>query len=283
MLIIHGGAGSKNPTGQRRIEIENSLERVIGKVTPKLLKGMSAVDAVVLAVQMLEDDPLYNAGLGSKIQSDGKIRMSAALMDGYRQKFSGCINVQNLKNPIVLAKELNSFKYRVLAEGGAEDYAASLGLPKRSPMTRAAKKLFIKQKKKFARKGKFGTVGAVALDKEGRIAAATSTGGRGFEYPHRVSDSPTVAGNFANRECGVSATGYGEQIVDAAVAASICSLVKNGVDLKTVSQKILREAVKNRAQFGFIALNRKGDYEVRTSTAHMIWAVGCKDHHTISP
>src|SRR5262249_34370037 len=106
ILIIHGGAGRTSTDekiiGRRR----DSLERILRSAYDKLQKGASAVEVACEAVRLLEDDPLYNAGKGSKIQSDGKIRMSAAVMDGYNLRFSSCINVQRVKNPILLAKKL---------------------------------------------------------------------------------------------------------------------------------------------------------------------------------
>jgi len=214
LLLVHGGAGSKAMSEERHRAYVESLKRILEQAYPVLARGGSAVTAVVRAVELLENDPLYNAGLGSKIQSDGKIRMSASLMDGRRLRFSGCVNVEGLKNPIRLAKLLQTRGDRVLAEAGARQFAREAGLPFASPFTPRARADF-----KRRRQGKSGTVGAVALDRKHRLAAATSTGGRGFEYPHRVSDTPTVAANFANRL--VSASGVGEEIVEHAVAARI--------------------------------------------------------------
>ena len=228
---------------------------------------MSAIDAVVAAVEMLEDDPLYNAGYGSKIQSDGKIRMSASLMDGAKRRFSGCVNVENIKNPIRLAEKLLAEENRVLAEKGAELFAKKKLLKFASPYSEERLREYRRQKR-----GKSGTVGAIALDKKGRLAAATSTGGRGFEFPHRVSDSPTVAGNFSNQYCALSTTGTGEEIVEFAVAAKICSLVEIGVSLDDAAKMLLSQAIKAKAQFGFIALDFSGNYIGVTATRHLTWA-----------
>ena len=117
--------------------------------------------------------------------------------------------------------------------------------------------------------------------RNGHLAAATSTGGRGFEYPHRVSDSPTSAGNFANEACAVSATGTGEQIVEQAVAATICAYVETGMSLKVAVNKVMAKARKRGAEFGMIALDRKGNFMAATTTKCIVWgAVNGKDTKT---
>src|SRR5262249_13694540 len=117
VLVIHGGAG-RGPASPEEILV--SLERILVRVYPRLLSGTSAVMASRLAVDELEDDPLYNAGKGSKIQSDGRIRMSASIMDGSRRRFAGCVNVEGVKNPIQLANALLKYEDRVLAGEGAK-------------------------------------------------------------------------------------------------------------------------------------------------------------------
>lgn len=235
---------------------------------PELEKGLSAVDAVVLAAELLENDPLYNAGLGSKIQSDGKIRMSSSLMDGSKGRFAGCVNVEGVKNPIYLAKGLIKKKDRVLSGAGAQKFAREIGLKFGSNYTEERRREFRRKKS-----GKSGTIGAVALDSLGRIAAATSTGGRGFEYPYRVSDSPTVAGNFANKFGGVSATGTGEEIVEAAVASRLCTFLEAGISLERAVDLIFKGARQAKAEYAMIALNAKGEYFAATSTKGLVWAV----------
>jgi L-asparaginase len=278
ILLIHGGAGSRAVHGERHEVFSKSLIRILEEVYPLLERGENAVKAVTYAVELLENDPLYNAGKGSKIQSDGHIRMSAALMDGEKRRFSGCVNVEGVKNPIRLAEALMKHEDRVLAGPGAKRFARQAGLPMGSPFTRQATLNFEKKKT-----GKTGTVGAVAIDRKGRLAAATSTGGRGFEHPHRVSDSPTVAGNFANRHCAVSATGVGEQIVEFAVAAHLCSMAEAGVDIGVASSGLYKSAKRKNAHFGWIALNRKGRMIAKTTTETLIWASIDEDGIQIFP
>ncbi len=277
ILLIHGGAGSKSARGSRQELFRQSLEKILNEGYAKLAKG-SALDAVVCAVQALENDPLYNAGFGSRIQRDGVIRMSASLMDGARGKFSGCINVRRIKNPILLAKALLREKDRVLAETGAEDYARKKRHRFASPYTVERRAEF-----KAHYRGKSGTVGAIALDRHGRLAAATSTGGRGYEFPHRVSDSATVAGNYANLFGAVSATGTGEHIVDLAAAASLCTLLENGVSLKAAASKLLRKARGAKASFGWIALDRRGNFSTSTTTSHLIWGMARGNKRVLNP
>jgi L-asparaginase len=266
LLLVHGGAGAKAVNEERHRAYVESLKRILEQTYPLLARGGSAVAAVVRAVELLENDPLYNAGLGSKIQSDGKIRMSASLMDGRRLRFSGCVNVEGVKNPIRLAKLLQTRSDRVLAEAGARQFAREAGLPFASPFTPRTRADF-----KRRRHGKSGTVGAVALDRKHHLAAATSTGGRGFEYPHRVSDTATVAATFANRLGAVSATGVGEEIVEHAVAARICAFLESGLLLKAATQRLLTQVRLTQGQFGWIALDRHGQVQAVTTTKTLIW------------
>jgi L-asparaginase len=272
ILLIHGGAGSRTLSPVRREEVRLSLQRILTEVFPALARGGSALNAVKLAVSELEDDPLYNAGKGSKIQSDGRIRMSASIMDGHRRRFAGCVNVEGVKNPVRLAAQLLNQKDRVLAGRGARQKAREFGLAFASPFTQTQREKFAHQ-----RGGKTGTVGAVARDSEGRLAAATSTGGRGFEFPERVSDSPTCAGNFATAHCAVSATGIGEQIVEFSVASTLCAWREAGQPLDKISRQMLRQAKRAGAEFGFIALDRRGNRVALTSTPQLIWAEATLD------
>ncbi|MGE0526559.1 MAG: isoaspartyl peptidase/L-asparaginase [Bdellovibrionales bacterium] len=267
VLVLHGGASTKLIRGSRLNDVKISLRNILDHVYPRLTAGMRALDAVALAASLLEDDPLYNAGKGSKIQSDGKIRMSAAIMDGERRRFAGCVNVEGVKNPIHLAKALMKTKDRVLSGEGARRYAKELGLPFASPYTEKSRKEY-----ESRAQGKTGTIGAIAVDSKGRLAAATSTGGRGFEYPHRVSDSPTTAGNFANEVCAVSATGTGEQIVEFSAASTICAYVETGTSLDKAVDTLLGKAREFKGDFGVIAVDAQGRFKVATNTKTIIWA-----------
>lgn len=268
ILIIHGGARGSRPTKEMAPVFREAMVAIASEAYKVLQKRGSAVEAAVHATQLLEDNPIFNAGLGSKIQSDGKIRMSASLMDGSSLRFSGVVNIQNLRNPIALAAKLNEADSRNLSDQGAALQAKKWKLPFRSPYTKGRIAEF-----KAAKNGKTGTVGAVALDAKGRLAAATSTGGRGMELPGRVSDTPTVAGNYANSWVGISATGTGEQVVDFALCAKVATRVEDGLNVKMAMQKSFREAKKCKYHFGAIALGKDGTHAALTTTPFMLWAV----------
>src|SRR5688500_13056688 len=226
-IIIHGGFFSEAGTteGIKKAK-QNALSDIVKK-SYEFMEDHSALENVVYAVELLEDCDLFNAGIGSQIQRDGKIRMSASLMDGVSLKFSGVINIEDVKNPIRVAERLQSVKDLVLAGEGALQFAREEGFEFFNPET------VQRRKEHQAKSGltRLGTVGCVALDLAGRLAVATSTGGKGFEMPGRVSDSATVAGNYANASCGVSCTGVGEDIVSGAVAAKIVTRVTDGIPL----------------------------------------------------
>jgi len=268
VLIIHGGASGVFPSRRMLPLYKDSLTSIVTEGYKLLSKGKSAVDVAVHVTRLLENDELYNAGRGSKIQADGKIRMSASLMDGQKLRFSGVVNVQGLKHPIDLAHFLNDKDTRVLSDRGAVLKAREWMHEFRSPYIPMRREEYHMKKN-----GKTGTVGAVALDVNGRIAAATSTGGRGMEWPGRVSDSPTVAGNYANEIVGLSATGIGEQIVDFALCAKIAVRCEDGMSLKGAMQKSFKEARSRKYHFGAIALNYRGEYAAATTTPYMHWAV----------
>lgn len=277
VLIIHGGARGRYPTKAMESVFREAMQAIVSEAYEILLSGGDAVTAATRAAALLEDNPIFNAGRGSKIQADGKIRMSAALMDGATSRFSGVVNVEGLRNPIELARRLNSQKSRTLASRGAKAKAREWKLAFRSPYTAGRIEEF-----ENAKTGKTGTVGAVALDLKGRIAAATSTGGRGMEWPDRVSDTPTVAGNYANKFVGVSATGTGEEIVDFALCAKIATRVEDGLSVKDAMKKSFGEARRRNYHFGAISLGRDGTYSALTTTPFMLWAVHTVDGIKVS-
>lgn len=188
-IIIHGGFFSESSTNnETKVAKQQALLRIV-KDSYNYLKTHSAVETVVYAVSLLEDDELFNAGIGSQIQSDGKIRMSASLMDSVTMKMSGVINIEEVKNPIQVAEVLMNVDDRILSGEGATDFARKNGFEKFSTEIPQRKAEY---EAKLTSTG-IGTVGCVALDNQGRIAVATSTGGKGFEIVGRVSDSATVA------------------------------------------------------------------------------------------
>ena len=267
-VIIHGGFFSESSTNhETKVAKQQSLLRIV-KDSYDYLKTHSALETVVYAVSLLEDDELFNAGVGSQIQSDGKIRMSASLMDSVTMKMSGVINIEEVKNPIQVAKVLMNVDDRILSGEGATDFARKNGFEKFSteiPQRRAEYEAKLKSTGT-------GTVGCVALDNEGRIAVATSTGGKGFEIVGRVSDSATVAGNYCNEFCGVSLTGVGEDIVSGAVAAKIVTRVTDGFALEKAFEKTFEELKPFDGFAGAIAIDNKGNMFHQDSHPSMVFA-----------
>jgi L-asparaginase len=266
-LIIHGGFFSESSQSDAvKKSKQDSLKHILTR-SFDYLKTHSAEETVIYAVEQLENDPLFNAGIGSQIQSDGKIRMSASIMNGESKRFSGVINVENIQNPIRLASELMIEDDRVLGGEGANLYANKLNIPFFSTETEERRKDY-EEKVKATRTS---TVGCVALDKDGKIAAATSTGGKGFELPGRISDSATVAGNYANDFCGVSCTGVGEDIVSAAVAVKIVTRVSDGFKLVDAFEKTFGELKEFDGFAGAIAIDKFGNFHVQESHPKVVY------------
>lgn len=267
-LIIHGGFFSESSTDKEtKVAKQQALLQIV-KESYDYLQFHTALETVVYAVSLLEDNALFNAGIGSQIQSDGKIRMSASLMDGTSQKFSGVINIEEVKNPIQVAEILLREEDRVLSGAGAIQYARTHGFEAFSteiPQRRA------EYEAKLKANGQ-GTVGCVAFDKNGNIAVATSTGGKGFEIVGRVSDSATVAGNYANAYCGVSLTGVGEDIVSNATAAKIVTRVTDGFSLEKAFEKTFEELKPYDGFAGAIAIDYKGNIYHQDSHPSMVFA-----------
>ncbi|PSB04881.1 isoaspartyl peptidase/L-asparaginase [Merismopedia glauca] len=266
-LIIHGGAGGSLEDKGGIQTVRQSLFQVINRVYPLLVDGCRATEAVIEGCQLLEDDPRFNAGTGSVLQSDGQIRMSAALMDGVAQRFSGVINVSRVQHPIDLAKFLQGSPDRVLSDYGAMELLRELQIPSYNPLTELRLQEWLQE-----RQGNFtntaarvvapsdgrGTIGVVALDSQGQLAAATSTGGKGFERIGRVSDSATPAGNYANEQAAVSCTGIGEDIIDECLAARIAIRVTDGMSLLAAFERSLTEAKQRQRDFGAIGIDTTG-------------------------
>lgn len=267
-IIIHGGFFSESDQSHEiKTAKQNSLKEITGKAF-EFLKNHSAEETVVYAVSLLEDDSLYNAGIGSQIQSDGKIRMSASLMNGETQKFSGVINIENVKNPIEVAQILMKEDDRVLGGIGAKKYAAENGFEDFSTEIPQRRKEY---EEKVKNGGK-GTVGCVALDFNGKLAAATSTGGKGFEIVGRISDSATVAGNFANQFCAVSCTGVGEDIVSNATATKIVIRVTDGMTIEKAFEKTFKELKEIDGFAGAISIDKDGNIFHQDSYPTMVFA-----------
>ncbi len=267
-IIIHGGFFSEsNQSQDTKIAKQNAMKEIV-TLAYDYLKSNNALTTVEYAVSLLEDNELFNAGIGSMIQSDGKIRMSASIMDGKTQKMAGVINIEDVKNPIQVATILLQEEDRILGGEGAIAYARNHQFEVFSTEIPQRRKEYEEKKKSLG----MGTVGCVVLDKEGFIAAGTSTGGKGFELIGRVSDSATVAGNYANEFCGVSLTGVGEDIVSGAVAAKIVTRVTDGNSIENAFIKTFNELKSFDGFAGAIGIDKLGNMYHQDSFPTMVFA-----------
>ena len=269
LMLLHGGAGPQDPTpeGLRGA----TTELVTFARAAAALAGRAPLDLVVKALEGMENSPTFNAGYGAALQSDGAARLTAALMDGTRQSFSAVIGLGFTRHPCRVAYALQTRLSRVLASPGNELVARQLALPVETVVTPERVAKWRLQSEEDG--GLCDTVGAVVIDAGGHIAAGTSTGGRGNEFPGRVSDSGTVAGNYATRVCGVSATGIGEEIIDDALAARLETRVRDGMSLADASQRCFDEAKELKRQYGWISVGRGGHWTIAHTTPAMTYVV----------
>lgn len=271
-LIIHGGAGGHIKSEKGEAVVRQALHSIIKEVYSLLTKGASSVEGVTLGCQLLEDQAIFNAGTGSVLQSDGQIRMSAALMDGAKQRFSGIINVSRVQHPIELAKFLQGEDDRVISDYGATELLRELNVPIFNPLVDIRLQEWIQERDEnfdktmagvvaeqaLIHEPRTGTIGVVALDSSGNIAAGTSTGGKGLERIGRVSDSAMPAGNYATNSAGVSCTGIGEDIIEECLAAKIVIRVTDGMSLPEAMKKSMIESRSRNRDLGAIAIAADG-------------------------
>ncbi len=238
-LAIHGGAGTLDPaqmTPERRAEYEAALQKALDAGAKVLAEGGSAMDAVKAAIIPMEDSPLFNAGKGAVFTWDGTNELDASIMDGRDRSAGAVAGVKTVKNPILLADKVRTDSEHVFLIGkGAEDFALSKGFAVTPPeyfatpaRREALERLKAEKLSALDVDHKFGTVGAVALDQSGNMAAGTSTGGMTGKRWGRVGDAPLIgAGTYAdNRACAVSATGWGEYFIRVGVAHEICARLR---------------------------------------------------------
>jgi len=290
-LAVHGGAGTierSKMTPEREHEYRAGIENALRAGSAILRRGGAALDAVEAAVRVLEDDPHFNAGKGSVFTSAGTNEMDAAIMDGKTRNAGAVAGVQHVRNPIVLARAvMEKSKHVFLIGSGAEEFA------KRNGIELVDAKYFFTQdrwdalqKVKAAENGggsgdkkfiitdaeRHGTVGAVARDGSGNLAAATSTGGTTNKLPGRVGDSPVIgAGTFAdNNTCAVSCTGDGEFFIRVAVAHEISALIElSGVSLAKAAENALTKSQKLGGSGGLIAVDKNGNVALPFNTSGM--------------
>ncbi|MEQ1566781.1 MAG: isoaspartyl peptidase/L-asparaginase, partial [Myxococcota bacterium] len=242
-----------------------------------LERGGTAVDAVESAVVALEEDPLFNAGRGAVLAADGSIELDAAVMDGRDRRAGAVACVTTARNPIKLARAvMDHTPHVLLIAHGAEALARELGLERVDPEwfrtpERAAHLADVRARAE-ARPDVYGTVGAVALDQAGHLAAATSTGGTVNKRPGRVGDSPIVgAGTFAwDETAAVSATGHGEPFIRLGVAARVSAWIEiGGLSLDEATARVMLDLEPLGGRGGLIAVDRRGRVATPFNTAGM--------------
>ena len=290
-LVIHGGAGTmsrEDLDAETEREIRAALDRALDAGHAVLREGGDALDAVTAAVVVLEDDPHFNAGKGAVFNAEGVNELDASIMDGATSRAGAVAGLHRVKNPVKLARAvMEKSKHVMLIGEGAEKFAESVDIELVDPSYfRTEHRWDALQKAKAAEKAAqesgaalalpssayFGTVGAVALDAKGHIAAATSTGGMTNKKWGRVGDAPIIgAGTYASETCGVSATGWGEFFIRLNVAHDICARVAyRGDSLPAAAEEVVMKRVPALGgDGGIIALDASGNIAMPFNTGGM--------------
>lgn len=280
VLVVHGGAGNITPeriTPDKQILYKQKLEEALAAGEKVLSAGGSALDAVIAAIQLMEECPLFNAGKGAVFNAEGKNELDASIMDGKTLKAGAVAGVMNIKSPVEAARRvMDSSAHVMLAGRGAEEFARVQGLEIVDPAyfyTEESWQEYLKVKARIETEGRKGTVGAVALDMNGNLAAATSTGGMVYKKYGRIGDSPIIgAGTYANNEsCAVSCTGHGEYFIRNSVAFDVSArMLYLGETVDQAAGFIINEKLKAQgAAGGLIALDKDGNISMPFNTPGM--------------
>ena len=290
VLVIHGGAGvvRSEMTAKTEADVRAALLKAVTKGYAELKSGKPALDAVTAAITVLEDDPNFNAGKGAVFTHDGHNELDSSIMDGSTLKAGAIAGVRTVRNPILLARSVMEKSEHVMMAGrGAEDFAKSIGTTLVDPSYFRTEKRWQQLQKALAEEKKgvaytdmetakhFGTVGAIALDKSGHLAAGTSTGGMTNKRFGRIGDSPVIgAGTYADANCAVSGTGWGEFYLRTVAAHSICmrvGLLKQPL-AEAAEQVINKDIPKLGGDGGAIALSADGSMAMPFNTDGMFRA-----------
>lgn len=299
-FMIHGGAGvitRGSLTPEKEKEYRAKLEDAVLAGYKALQDGKSGLDAIETAIRILEDSPLFNAGKGAVFTADGKNELDAAVMDGKTLKAGAVAGLRHVKNPITLARAVMEKSPHVMMIGeGAEKFAREINIelvPEKYFFTQerwdSLQKIIKqeKEKEKAEKEGKkvsqidlrlepankFGTVGAVALDKDGNLAAGTSTGGMTYKKYGRVGDVPIIgAGTYANNDsCAVSATGWGEFFIRLGVARDISALMEyRALPIQQAADLVIKQKLQNLGgDGGIIAIDKFGNMAISFNSEGM--------------
>jgi len=292
-IALHGGAGyyPKDAPAERTNAYMESLEEALSIGTEILENGGSALDAVEATIKYLEDNDLYNAGRGAVFTAEGRNELDAAFMHGNTLNAGAITGVTTVKNPISLARlVMEQSNHVFFASDGAETFADETNVERVDPLYFRVQERYERWKRQNAGQGynhldeeaengwKMGTVGAVAVDKEGNIVAGTSTGGMTNKKYGRVGDVPIIgSGTYANELVAVSATGWGERIMLNVSAHTLASYMKYTESSLQESMDYLVDDVLNPREAGFIAVDKYGNISMRTNTGSMFRAAADSD------
>ena len=291
-LAIHGGAGGDGPwKGPTDLDPQRiaCMQNVLSTVGSMLESGLDALEAVTIAVEMMENEPLFNAGIGSVLAADGSVTMDASIMNGCDSAAGSVVNVTNIRHPIRAAKKLLEKGWPVMLNSkGAEDFSIEQGVEKVSQdwlITELRKAQWQKWKDNNSRPGStdeddeaildhdaegMGTVGAVAIDSKGNLAAATSTGGMTGKPKGRIGDTPIIgAGTWADNDVAVSCTGVGEAFIRTCAAHEVSTRLQLGETLAKACDHILNRVAPLGGRGGVIAIDKLGNLAMPFQTTLM--------------
>lgn len=283
-IAVHGGAGTlarADLTPESERDYRGGLRRALSAGFEVLERGGASLDAVVAAVRVLEDDPLFNAGHGAVVAANGAHELDASLMDGRDLRAGAVTGVRHVKSPIELARLVMERSPHVMLAGpGAEEFALEQGMVPvpnsyfATERRRLELERMLRGELDTGRESLMGTVGAVARDANGNLAAATSTGGMTGKRWGRVGDSPIIgAGTYAANDCcAVSATGHGEYFIRAAVAHEIASLMRyRGMSVRQAADEVvMRQLTKLGGAGGVIAIGQDGEVAMPFNSEGML-------------
>jgi len=279
MLVVHGGAGTirkQDMTPAQDSAYRATLTQAIRGGYDVLRGGGSSLDAVIAVITVLEDSPLFNAGKGAVLTNAGTVELDAAIMDGSALRAGAVAGVKHVKNPITLARlVMEKSPHVMLAGDGAEAFAKEQGVtlvPQSYFYTERRARELERIKAAEAKQRAHGTVGAVALDQQGRLAAGTSTGGTANKRWGRIGDSPIIgAGTYANDACAVSGTGVGEFFIRNVVGHDICARMRYKSESleQAAHEVVMDELVAQHGDGGVIALDKDGHFALPFNTEGM--------------
>lgn len=281
-IVIHGGAGTilkENFTSEKEAQYKSVLKNALMVGDSVLKNGGSSLDAVEKTIHILENSPLFNAGKGAVFTNSGKNELDASIMWGKDLNAGAVAGVDDLKNPISAARKVMENSEHVMLSGrGASEFAKTQGLKIVDSSYFFTQNRWdhlqriLKKEQKMTREDRHGTVGCVALDKEGNLAAGTSTGGMTNKRFGRIGDSPIIgAGTYANNEtCAISCTGHGEFFIRLGVAKDISAIMEyQNISLDEASNKIINKLTKIGGTGGLIGLDKNGNIVMKMNTEGM--------------